>query len=155
MYPVVRPSASPIVVASRAKVMVIEDNVDSMNLTLRILREQIGVAYCNARPSGDAFFSWLNSPQVRQNPILSFLDLILLDIRIPRENGHIVFQKLRALPELKRTKVVAMTANGSREEAERARVSGFHGFIAKPISVKTFPDQIARVLSGELVWDIG
>ncbi|WP_110518110.1 response regulator [Herpetosiphon llansteffanensis] len=143
-----------IVAPTQAKVMVIEDNVDSMNLALLLLRERVQVAYCNARASGDAFFNWLSSPQVQQNPSLGMLDLILLDIRIPRENGYMVLQKLHVLPDFKRTKIVAMSAYNSREDVEKMRLAGFDGFVAKPVSVKTFPDYIERILRGETIWDL-
>jgi two-component system cell cycle response regulator DivK len=35
---------------------------------------------------------------------------------------------------------------------ERAREAGFDGFIAKPLNVKNFPDQVRAILQGEQVW---
>jgi two-component system cell cycle response regulator DivK len=35
---------------------------------------------------------------------------------------------------------------------ERAREAGFDGFIAKPLSVRDFPNQIRAILRGEEVW---
>jgi len=36
----------------------------------------------------------------------------------------------------------------------KARASGFDGFLGKPIDPDRFPDQITRILTGESVWEM-
>ena len=142
------------VLPAQAKVMVIEDNLDNMDLALTLLREDVGVYYANTRPSGHAFFQWLHSSTtVQQNPKLLWLDLILLDLQLPRESGYGILESLRALPTLRQTRVIAFTANVLQADIDRCRAAGFDGFIGKPIQVRRFPDQICRVLAGEAVWE--
>jgi two-component system cell cycle response regulator DivK len=130
-----------------AYVVVVEDNPDNLFIVMDLLREEIGVKYCNARASGGQLFKLLES-----SPHLT-IDLILLDIQIPYQDGHAVMRQIRTYPSLKRTKVVALTANVMPHDVARARIEGFDGFIGKPINADRFPDQIARVLAGEAVWE--
>jgi two-component system cell cycle response regulator DivK len=50
---------------------------------------------------------------------------------------------------------VAVTADITATNLARAQDAGFDGFLAKPIDVDHFPDQVRRILDGEPVWDLG
>ena len=47
--------------------------------------------------------------------------------------------------------VVAVTAQAMKQDRERVLQAGFNGYVEKPISVRAFPDQVRRFLSGEEV----
>ena len=83
------------------------------------------------------------------------VDLILLDIHLPEEDGYEVLARLREDEHLRNARIVAVTADISNANLQRAKATGFDGFLAKPINVDTFPDQIQRILEGEAVWDLG
>jgi two-component system, cell cycle response regulator DivK len=131
----------------QANVVVVEDNADNLFIVSEILREDVGVKYCNGRASGRQFFKLLES-----NPDLN-IDLILLDIQIPGEDGYCVLRQIRATPHLRHITVVALTANVLPQDVQRARESGFDGFIGKPIDPDRFAQQILRILAGEAVWE--
>ena len=82
------------------------------------------------------------------------LDLILMDIRLPYEDGYGALRRIRSSPALKDTRVVAVTAEASVEQLNKARAAGFDGFLGKPLDMERFPDQIRRILSGAPVWEI-
>jgi two-component system, cell cycle response regulator DivK len=130
-----------------ASVLIVEDNADNLFILMDILKEDVGVKYCNARASGWQLFKLLESqPQLD-------VDLILLDIQIPREDGYLVLQQIRDNPRLQNAIVVAVTANVLPQDIARARSAGFNGFIGKPIDSDRFPAQITRILHGEDVWE--
>lgn len=146
--------AYPVLQPQQAKVMVIEDNLDNMDLITTLLREDVGVLYCNTRPSGHTFLRWFyESAAVRANPALRRLNLILLDLHIPGENGYSVLTRLRAIPELAQTRIIAVTANTTAADIARCRSAGFDGFVGKPIDIRRFPEQVRRILAGETVWE--
>jgi two-component system cell cycle response regulator DivK len=80
------------------------------------------------------------------------VDLILMDIRLPYEDGYEALRKIRT-SLYKDIPVIAVTANASQDELNRARASGFDGFVGKPLDPDRFPDQIRRMLHGEPVWE--
>ncbi|HEX9439881.1 MAG TPA: response regulator [Roseiflexaceae bacterium] len=130
-----------------AVVLIVEDNPDNLFIVSDLLHEDLHVRYCNGRASGWQLFKLLrDKPELR-------VDLILLDIQIPGEDGYGVLQRIRATPALAQTKVVAVTANVMPQDEVKARGAGFDGFIGKPISRRRFPEQIRRVLAGETVWE--
>ena len=82
------------------------------------------------------------------------IDLILMDIRLPYEDGYAALAKVRATRRLKDTMVAAVTAEASQEQMARARAAGFDGFQGKPLDPDRFPDQVRRMLRGEPVWEV-
>jgi two-component system cell cycle response regulator DivK len=81
------------------------------------------------------------------------IDLILMDIRLPYEDGYQALQKVRGHPRLKDTIVCAVTAEASEDQMRRAQKAGFDGFMGKPLDPDRFPEQITRLLAGEAVWE--
>ncbi|NJL32580.1 MAG: response regulator [Chloroflexaceae bacterium] len=126
-----------------AYVLVIEDNVDNLIVTTDLLR-LVGIKYVNSRASG--------GQGLKLAETLPRVDLILLDIQLPYEDGYMVLKKIRAHPKLRQTKVLAVTANVMPQDERKAQEAGFDGFIGKPLHPIQFPEQIRAVLAGEAVW---
>lgn len=129
---------------TEAHIVVVEDNADNLLLIMDLLQD-MQVKYCNSRASGRQMFKLLEKK--------GQVDLILLDIQIPHEDGYTILRQIRNTPDLRQAKVVAVTANVMPPDVSRAEAAGFDGFIGKPINIKRFPKQIARILQGEHVWE--
>jgi two-component system cell cycle response regulator DivK len=132
------------VIPKDATVLVVEDNVSNFVLIARMLG-YMGI-HCEWKTSGYEVVEYADT--------LPRLDLILMDIRLPYEDGYGALRKIRASPALKDTLVVAVTAEASLEQLNKARASGFDGFLGKPLDMDRFPDQIRRILAGDPVWEM-
>lgn len=126
-----------------AAVLVVEDNVSNFVLIARMLG-YLGV-HCEWKTSGYEVVEYADT--------LPRLDLILMDIRLPYEDGYGALKKIRASERFKAVPIIAVTAEASQEQMKKARESGFDGFLGKPLDPDRFPDQIRRILSGEPVWE--
>lgn len=127
-----------------ATVLVVEDNVSNFVLIARLLGF-MGI-HCEWKTSGYEVVEYADT--------LPRLDLILMDIRLPYEDGYGALKKIRASDRLKSVPIIAVTAEASQEQMNKARISGFNGFLGKPLDPDKFPDQIHRILNGEDVWEI-
>ncbi len=127
-----------------AAVLVVEDNVANFVLVARMLGF-LGV-HCEWKTSGYEVLEYADA--------LPRLDLILMDIRLPYEDGFAAQRKLRASERFKTVPIVAVTAFASEDQMTRARTAGFDGFLGKPLDPDRFPDQIRRILNGEQVWEL-
>jgi two-component system, cell cycle response regulator DivK len=125
-------------------VLVVEDNVSNFVLIARMLG-YLGI-HCEWKTSGYEVVEYADT--------LPRLDLILMDIRLPYEDGYGALKKIRASERLKQVPIVAVTAEASLEQMEKARGSGFDGFLGKPLDPDRFPDQIRHILAGEPVWEM-
>ena len=125
-------------------VLVVEDNVSNFVLIARMLGF-LGI-HCEWKTSGYEVVEFADT--------LPNIDLVLMDIRLPYEDGYGAMRKLRNSPRLKDVTIIAVTAEASIEQMNKARQAGFNGFLAKPLDPDRFPDQIQRILAGESVWEV-
>jgi two-component system, cell cycle response regulator DivK len=128
---------------AEAYILLIEDDPNNLMVATDLLR-MVGVKYINSRASG-----WQG---LKLAETLPQVDLILLDIQLPREDGYAVLEHIRKHPKLSATRVVAVTANVLPQDEVKARAAGFDGFIGKPLDFDRFPQQIRALLAGEPVW---
>jgi len=72
--------------------------------------------------------------------------LVLMDIRMPDMNGTEALKLLREDSRTAEIPIVALTSSTMRGDEQRFLAEGFDGYLAKPISVREFPDQVRGFL---------
>ena len=75
-------------------------------------------------------------------------DLILMDIQLPVMDGYEATRRIKANPELKHIPIIAVTSYALSGDDDKTREAGCDGYIAKPISVRSLPEQLAQFLPG-------
>lgn len=129
--------------SSQIVILVVEDNIGNFKLIARLLGT-LGVQ-CEWKTSGFEVVEFANT--------LPRVDLILMDIRLPYEDGYEAMRKIRISAKFNGIPIVAVTAVAGPEQMKNAQLAGFDGFIGKPLDPDRFPDQILRILSGKAVWE--
>ena len=122
----------------KAKILYIEDNRDNLRLVERLLVMNDFLFIGVEDAARGIEIAGAECP-----------DLILMDINLPGLDGYEATMKLRSLPSLANTPVVAVTANAMSGDRERALSVGCAGYITKPIDVDTFIDDIERFIGGK------
>ena len=116
---------------SRKKLLIVEDNEDSRDLVLKILRNR-DYQIIEAVDGEDGL-----EKAIAEQP-----DVILLDIALPKMGGYEVAKNLRLREEFKHTSIIALTAHAMKGDEEKALQAGFSGYISKPINALELPEQI-------------
>ena len=124
-------------------ILVVEDNPGNFMLIARML-DDAGIR-SEWKTSGYEVVEFAET--------LPRIDLILMDIRLPYEDGYGAFRKLRQSEKFKNIPVIAVTAVTGTEQMRTAQLAGFNGFIGKPLDPDRFPVQIRRLLEGNSVWE--
>jgi two-component system, cell cycle response regulator DivK len=119
----------------RPHVLVVEDNVKNLKLVKDVL-EFAGLDVSEAT-SGEEGVDLAR----RLRP-----DIVLLDLQLPGIDGMEALRQIRADPATSALPVVAVTAFAMKSDRHRTLGAGFDGYIAKPISVRDFPDQVRSFL---------
>jgi two-component system response regulator len=120
---------------TRRSILLVEDNPDDVDLTLRALRKnQIGNDV-HVASDGEEALTYL-----RQAAPANLPAVVLLDLKLPRVDGLEVLRAIRADPHTRRLPVVILTS--SREESDLA--SGYdlgaNSYIRKPVNFAEFVD---------------
>jgi two-component system chemotaxis sensor kinase CheA len=102
------------------KILVADDSITSRMLLKNIL-ESAGFSVTTAVDGVDALAA-LKSQD---------FDLLVSDVEMPRMDGFVLTEKIRAESKLKNLPVVLVTALGSREHRERGIDVGASGYIVK------------------------
>jgi two-component system, cell cycle response regulator DivK len=112
-------------------ILIVDDNDRNLRLARDVLRHaglrtlEAGTAAAALELAGEA------SP-----------DLILMDIRLPDLDGSEALRRLKQDARTASIPVVALTSFAMKGDREWFLGVGFDGYVAKPISVREFPDQV-------------
>ncbi len=118
-----------------ARVLVIDDNPDNMELMTYLLRA-----------AGHQTVRALDGPGGLAAAAGPAVDLIVCDAHLPGMDGCAIVERLKADPVLSRIPVLVATALGGADDQARLLAAGFDGFIAKPIAPREFVRQVESFL---------
>ena len=74
------------------------------------------------------------------------VDLIIMDIRMPKMNGYEATKRIRRLKNYKSIPIVALTSYAMMEDKEKAMRAGCTRYMSKPITPETFISEIKKIL---------
>jgi two-component system cell cycle response regulator DivK len=120
------------------KILIVEDNEDSRELVVKVLKNK-GFLTVEAADGEEAV-----DKAISEKP-----ELILLDISIPKMDGYEVAKRLKSMEEFTEIPIVALTAHAMKGDRERVIAAGFEGYISKPINVRELPEQVRSYLKGK------
>jgi CheY-like chemotaxis protein len=72
-------------------------------------------------------------------------DLILLDLNLPKMDGHQVLAEVKSDPELRRIPVVVLTTSGSVEDVQRSYDLHANVFVTKPVDFDHFTEVVKQI----------
>lgn len=110
-------------------ILIAEDNELNLEIAMSLLAAT-GAEMMSAKDGQEALERFQNSP-------VGQIDLILMDIQMPRMDGLKATRQIRASerPDASTVPILAMSANAFAEDVERSLQSGMNGHLSKPIDV--------------------
>jgi CheY-like chemotaxis protein len=123
--------------ASRCRVLVVDDNgdsVDSLAMLLRMMGHEVETA-----SDGEAALH--KAEEFRP-------DVAILDIGLPKLNGYDLAQEIRQRPWSKDVVLVALTGWGQAQHRLRSRESGFNHHLTKPVEFNVLQQILAAADTG-------
>jgi CheY-like chemotaxis protein len=125
---------------NRYRVLIVEDEPE----VLRTLTEMFDTFRgCTTKTALDGVEAGLRVSTFRPH-------LVVLDLMLPRLDGFVVCEHIKADPATAGTAVLAITGDGSPQTIERILTCGADGYLIKPIGL----DQLKRA-AGELLREVG
>lgn len=117
------------------KILLVEDDIQSYQMMMRRL-EQRGYDVSLAT-DGEGAVAKAES----ESP-----SLILMDIKLPVQDGYQATRQIRHFPESGSVPIIALTAHATTEDRERALAAGCDDYHAKPVAFSQLIRQIEALL---------
>jgi two-component system cell cycle response regulator DivK len=119
-----------------SEILIVEDNLLNLMVEADLLKS-VGYEPKKAKNGFEAL-EILNK---------TMIDLVLLDMELPKMNGLELLQKIKLNPETRSIKVVAVTGYSDPESKEKFLNAGCYAVIAKPINFGDFGSQVENFLT--------
>lgn len=126
------------------EILLIEDNPDDLDMTLRALRKaNLANSIHVARDGAEALdFLFATSPQGERMPRQS-LKVILLDLKLPKVDGLEVLKRIKSDDRTKSIPVVALTSSKEQRDVIESYRCGVNSYIVKPVNFEQFATAVA------------
>jgi two-component system response regulator len=121
----------------RKVVLLVEDNADDRDLTLRAFeRNRLDVSVDVAADGEEALAYLLGRD--RDGPPRPLPAVVLLDLNLPGVDGLEVLRRMRAAERTRRLPVVVLTSSGEDRDLVQSYDLGANSYVRKPVSFTDF-----------------
>jgi len=124
-------------------ILLVEDNEGDILLTTDALEEGKIFNKISVVKDGKQALDFLNKKN--QFADAEIPNLILLDINLPKKNGHEVLHYIKASPELKHIPIIMLTTSSSEKDILSAYNNYVSCFITKPVEVSEFINTVSKI----------
>jgi CheY-like chemotaxis protein len=125
------------------EILLVEDNAEEAELTIESLRDgrvRNRVHWVEDGEEAMAFLRRQGRYAAAPRP-----DLILLDLKMPRMNGHEVLAEVKGDPGLMRIPVVIMTESDDERDVARAYDGHANCYVTKPVDMDKFIEVVRSI----------
>lgn len=124
-------------------ILLVEDNEGDIVLTTEALEDSRFINKVSVARDGEQALHLLH--QGLDDPDYPQPDLILLDVNLPRKNGHEVLKSIKENPELRSIPVIMLTSSAAESDIMRSYKNRANCYITKPVEIEDFIKAIAEI----------
>lgn len=131
---------------SKRSILLVEDDANDIELTKRAFeRNRLANVFLVARDGAEALELLFGSSVERPHPDLSELQLILLDLKLPKVSGLEVLRKIRADERTRTIPVVVLTSSDEERDVVESYGLGANSYVRKPIDFEQFVEAVREL----------
>ncbi len=131
---------------SQAEILLVEDNANDAELTVRALRKSGIANQITVARDGAEALDWLfrrgehGSRDPANRPAL-----ILLDLKLPKVNGVEVLRAIKLDEQLKTIPIVVLTSSNETRDLEECYRLGVNSYVVKPVEFDQFTETVKQL----------
>jgi len=133
--------------SSPVDILLVEDNSDDAELTVRELRKHnMANNLFHVKDGAEALdFIFAKGKYAATRNINHTPKVVLLDIQMPKVNGIKTLQKIKADERTRATPVVMLTSSKEDPDIQKCYGLGANSYIVKPVNFEGFADAIKNL----------
>ena len=135
-------------------ILLVEDNPDDVDLTLRALKQNnILNKVVVARDGAEALEYLMGAGTYAGRDVKDMPVVILLDLKLPKIDGLEVLKRIRSNQNTKLLPVVILTSSNEERDIVNGYKLGANSYIRKPVNFNQFVDAIKLLGLYWLIWN--
>jgi two-component system response regulator len=128
------------------EILLVEDNADDVDLTLRALRRnKIANDVIVVRDGVEALDYLFAAGQYAGRDPAALPQVVLLDLKLPRLDGLQVLERVRANPKTRLLPIVILTSSTEQRDLLTGYTLGANSYIRKPVDFEQFVDAVHQL----------
>lgn len=125
----------------KRQLLLVEDNPDDADLSVAALKQHIADVDITVVEDGVEALEFLTCTGQYESRAPTLPDVVLLDLKLPRLDGHEVLKSIRSNPRMKHLPVVILTSSLEEQDLSNSYELGANSYVRKPVDF----DDFARV----------
>ncbi|HEV2664645.1 MAG TPA: response regulator [Blastocatellia bacterium] len=132
--------------ADPIEILLVEDNPQHVELTLRALRKHnLANNVLVAKDGAEALEFIFATHRYQQSQIENGPKVILLDLKLPKVDGLEVLRRLKSDERTKSIPVVVVTTSEQDQDVVKSYNLGANSYIVKPVSFEKFVEAVSQL----------
>jgi two-component system, response regulator len=127
-------------------ILVVEDNPDDEELTLRALRQgKVANEIMVVRDGAEALEFLFGTGKHQGRDVSRLPSVVLLDLKLPKLSGLEVLQRLRADERTRLMPIVVLTSSSEDEDMLKSYQHGANSYVRKPVEFSAFVAAVGQL----------
>lgn len=120
----------------------VEDNSDDVELTLPAFKKNNFANDIKVAEDGEEAINFLHGKNGEGVSKFGYPELILLDLKLPKVNGHEVLKETKSNKKTRRIPVVILTSSQEEEDIIKGYDLGANSYVRKPVDYQDFVEVV-------------
>lgn len=121
------------------EILLVEDNPNDVELTLRALRKNNFVNNIHVVPDGEeALEYFFATGRYKDRDIHATPKLVILDLKLPKVDGLEILRRVKSDDRTKTIPIVVLTSSREESDVVAGYMLGANSFIVKPVDFEKF-----------------
>jgi two-component system, response regulator len=127
-------------------ILLVEDNPSDIGLTQRALaKNRIANEVVVAQDGQEALDYLFGTGAYAGRDVSKLPELVLLDLKLPRVDGHEVLRRIRSDQRTRRVPVVILTTSKEEQDVAQSYDLGANSYIRKPVDFDQFVGSVEKL----------
>jgi CheY-like chemotaxis protein len=126
-------------------ILLVEDNPNDVELTLTALKEAKLANAIVVLNDGEQALDYLFKRNQFATRVPGLPAVVLLDLKMPKVDGHEVLRQIRADPMLRLLPVVVLTSSKEEKDLYESYSKGANSYVVKPVDFEEFVTAIGEL----------